>query len=110
MSNSSPQTPAKLLRHVVLFGFKTDTSPDQLRDIERAFCSLPEQINEIYDFEWGTNVSPENLAQGYTHCFLVTFQSEAERDVYLPHAGHQSFVELLQPYVEQVLVVDYWAK
>jgi hypothetical protein len=98
----------KLLRHVVLFGFQEDTLPEQLREIEAAFCNLANKIDQIHDFEWGTNISPENLAQGYTHCFLVTFQNEADRDIYLPHPAHQAFVELIQPHLKQVLVVDYW--
>jgi hypothetical protein len=48
------------------------------------------------------------LAQGYTHCFLVTFRDEAGRAAYLPHAEHKKFVELALPKIESVLVVDYW--
>jgi hypothetical protein len=98
------------LRHVVLFGFKESATPAQIRKIERAFCALPEKIGEIHEFEWGTDVSVENLARGYTHCFLVTFLSEADRDAYLPHPAHRAFVNLLQPHLEQALVVDYWSR
>jgi len=97
------------LRHVVLFGFKATATPEQIREIERAFCALPEKISQIHEFEWGVDVSVENLAQGYTHCFLVTFLSEADRAVYLPHPAHRAFVSLLQPHLEQALVVDYWS-
>jgi hypothetical protein len=57
-----------------------------------------------------TDNSPEGLAQGFTHCFLVTFQSTADRDAYLPHAAHQAFVAKIKPVLEKALVVDYWAK
>jgi hypothetical protein len=100
---------AKLLRHVVLFGFKEGTSPEKIEAVEQAFAALPQKLDIIHDFEWGTNVSPENLAQGHTHCFFVTFLSEADRDTYLPHPEHQAFVELIQPHVAHVTVVDYWA-
>ena len=72
------------------------------------FAGLPARINVIHGFEWGTDVSVENLAQGYTHCFLVTFRSEAHRDAYLPHPAHQEFTGLAGPLLERVLVVDYW--
>lgn len=101
---------SKLLRHVVLFGFKDETTPEQIQKIEQAFCSLPNKIEDVHDFEWGTNVSVENLAQGYTHCFLVTFLSEEGREVYLPHPAHQAFVKIVQPHLKQALVVDYWAR
>ena len=99
----------KLLRHVVLFGFKEDTLPEQVEAIEQAFVALPDKIDLIHDFEWGTDVSPEGLGQGHTHCFFVTFLSEADRDAYLPHPEHQAFVALIQPHVAHVTVVDYWA-
>ncbi len=108
MSNLT-DTATKLLQHIVLFGFKDTTTSDQLHDIETTFCALPEKIAVIDGFEWGINISPENLAQGYTHCFLVTFKTEADRDIYLPHPAHQAFVKLVTPHVAQVLVLDYWA-
>ena len=96
------------LRHVVLFGFTPETGSQQVAQIVTAFAALPAQIPGIVDFEWGVNVSPEGIAQGHTHCFLVTFATEAERDAYLPHPAHQAFVALLQPHLAHVLVVDYW--
>ena len=98
----------KLLRHVVLFKFKADTTKEQLKEIEAAFGELPKKISAIESFEWGTNNSPEMLAQGYTHCFFVTFRDEKGRDEYLPHPEHKKFVELALPKIESALVVDYW--
>jgi hypothetical protein len=100
---------AKLLRHVVLFSFKESAGPEQIRQIEQAFWALPAKIQEIHGFEWGTDVSVENLSRGFTHCFLVTFLSEADRDKYLPHPAHQAFVSLAQPHLAQALVFDYRA-
>ncbi|MCX6046414.1 MAG: Dabb family protein [Chloroflexi bacterium] len=99
-----------VLRHVVLFNFKATATPAQSQEVERAFVALPTQIPNIRTLEWGTNVSPENLSAGYTHCFLLTFATEADRDAYLPHPAHKAFVALIQPYVGQVLVVDYWSQ
>ena len=101
--------PAKLLRHVVLFSFKESAEGSHIQQIEQAFRALPAKIQEMHDFEWGTDVSVENLSQGYTHCFLVTFLSEEDRNKYLPHPAHQAFVSLAQPYLAQALVFDYWA-
>ena len=98
------------LRHVVLFGFKPETSPAQVTEIENAFRALPAQIDLIQDFEWGTDVSVEGKAEGYTHCFFLTFASEADRDAYLPHPAHQAFGAILRPHLAQVLVIDYWAQ
>ena len=97
------------LRHVVLFQFKADTAPEQIKTVEDAFRALPSKIDAIRDFEWGTDVSVEDKADGFTHCFFVTFGSAADRDAYLPHPDHQEFGSILRPHLEKVLVFDYWA-
>jgi len=106
----SEYKPGQILRHVVLFKFKDDTSAAQVREIENAFCALPGKVDAIYDFEWGTDVSVEGRAQGFTHCFLVSFRSEADRAEYIPHPAHKEFGKLLGPYLDKVLVIDYWTK
>jgi hypothetical protein len=103
------KTPGKLLRHVVLLKFKDGSSPENIKKVEDAFKGLPSKIKEIKAFEWGTNNSPENLNQEFTHCFFVSFNNEAGREAYLPHPAHKAFVEVLTPYLDKVLVVDYWA-
>jgi hypothetical protein len=98
------------LRHVVLFKFKDTSTPADVERVVAAFRGLPAKIKEIAGFEWGTDVSPEGKAQGFTHCFLVTFKSEADRDAYLPHPAHKDFVGVVGPHVDKVCVVDFWAK
>ena len=105
----SESTDSQVLRHVVLFKFRDGTSSRQIREIEDAFRALPDKIDAICDFEWGTDVSVENRQQGYTHCFLVTFRSEADRAEYIPHPAHREFGKMLGPHLDNVLVIDYWA-
>ena len=100
----------KLLQHVVLFKFKDDAKPEDVKKIEVAFNALKSQIKEIKALEWGLNNSPENLNQGFTHCFLVSFASEKDREIYLPHPKHKEFVAMLGPVLDKVLVIDYWKK
>ena len=98
------------LRHIVLLQFKEGTPAEAIQKIEVEFGKLPSKIPTIVDFEWGTNNSPEGLADGFTHCFLVTFNDEKGREVYLPHAAHQAFVSVLKPQLEKVMVIDYVAR
>lgn len=100
---------ASVLRHVVLFSFKENTSDQDVDKIVEAFSALPDKISQIKDYEWGLNNSPEGLNDGLTHCFLVTFASEEDRAIYLPHPEHQAFVKILRPHLEKAVVVDYWA-
>lgn len=97
-------------RHVVLFKFKDEATKEQTAKIEKEFAALQKKIPTITEFEWGTNVSPENHDQGFTHCFIVSFKDRAGLDVYLPHKDHKSFVELLLPSLDKVLVVDFIVK
>jgi hypothetical protein len=94
---------------VVLFKFKDTASASAIRNVENAFRALPSKIKEIKDFEWGTNNSPEHLDQGFTHCFFLSFASEKDRAIYLPHPDHKAFGELLGSLLDKVLVIDYWA-
>ena len=97
-------------RHVVCFKFKEDATPEQIKSIEKGFAALPSKIDTIKDFEWGTNVSPEDRAKGFTHCFVVTFADKAGLDVYIPHEAHQAFVKELKPILDDVFVFDFVAK
>ncbi|WP_233148473.1 Dabb family protein [Rhodopirellula sp. MGV] len=98
------------LLHAVFFEFKADAPKEGVQQVENAFAALPGKIDTIKAFEWGTNVSPEKLNQGFTHCFLVTFDSEQGRKEYLPHPAHQAFVTVLKPVLSKVRVLDFWAK
>ncbi|WP_297703523.1 Dabb family protein [uncultured Eudoraea sp.] len=103
-------TKDSVLRHVVLFKFKEETSEEQLDSFEEAFGALAGKIPQISDFEWGLNNSPEGLDKGFTHCFFISFKSEKDRAIYLPHPDHKAFVSLIGPSVDDVMVVDYWTK
>ena len=107
---SSNNNMNETLRHIVLFKFKATSEAVDIQKIENAFIALPTKIKEIKDFEWGLNNSPEGLDKGFTHCFFVTFESEADRATYLPHPDHLAFVAMLDGHVEDVLVLDYWSK
>ncbi len=100
----------KKLRHIVLFKFNNEASPADILNIEREFAALPSKIPQIMDFEWGIDNSAEGLDKGYSHSFLVTFKSEEDRAIYLPHDDHLAFVEILQPFLDDVLVIDYWTR
>ena len=106
----SETDPEKALRHAVFFKFKDSASEDAVHAVEEAFAALPSKIDTIKAFEWGRNNSPEKHDHGFTHCFMVTFDSEEGRETYLPHEAHQAFVEALKPSLDKVRVLDYWAE
>ena len=109
-NTSKMEKSEKLLRHVVLFSFKEESWKADIEKVQEAFSALPSKIPQIQGYEWGLNNSPEGLNKGLTHCFFLTFKSEADRAIYLPHPDHKAFGDILGPHLKDVLVVDYWTE
>jgi hypothetical protein len=99
------------VRHVVVFKYKKDAAPEKIAQVTRAFRELRSKIPGITAFEDGVNNSPEGKNMGFTHVHLLTFDSVAARDAYLPHPEHKKFGELLGTLgvLEDAFVVDYVA-
>lgn len=98
------------LVHMVSFKFKPDAGAAKVKEVEEAFAALKAKIPQIVSFEWGTNVSPEKHDKGFTHGFILTFNSAADRDAYLVHPDHEAFGKLVGPVLADVFVIDFWSK
>ena len=96
--------------HVVHFKFKADAKPAQIATVEKEFAALKGKISEVQSLDWGTDISPEKLGDGFTHCWILTFKNEKDRDAYLVHPAHKAFVDILKPVLEKPLVVDFIPK
>lgn len=96
-----------MIRHLVLFRFRDELDTAQVADAVAAFRALQTQIPVVRAFEDGPNLSPEGLAQGFSHAFLLDFDDVAGRDAYLHHPAHQAFVRFIQPRIDQALVFDW---
>ena len=106
----SSASAAQKLQHVVCFKFKSSASSADIKRVEAAFEGLKKTIPQITALEWGTNVSKEQHDKGFTHCFIVTFKDEKDRDTYISHPDHKAFGGILGPVLDQVFVIDFWAK
>lgn len=99
---------AKSLVHLVLIKFKKDILPNDFQKITDGAYGL-QQIEGVLDLNFGENVSPEGLGQGFSHSLTMKFPTAKDRDsIYLPHPVHQKFVKLFVPFTTDVLVYDYW--
>ena len=99
---------AKRLVHLVLIKFKKDILPNDFQKITDGAYGL-QQIEGVLDLNFGENVSPEGLGQGFSHSLTMKFPTAKDRDsIYLPHPVHQKFVKLFVPFTTDVLVYDYW--
>ncbi|MEI8040800.1 MAG: Dabb family protein [Verrucomicrobiota bacterium] len=95
------------LQHVVCFKFKSTASPDEIKKIEAAFQGLKQKIPQIVSLEWGTNVSKEKRDKGFTHCFVLSFKSDTDRDSYIVHPAHKAFGAIVGPVLDDVFVMDF---
>lgn len=109
MAQVSSEDAEDIVRHVVVFKYAEDASEAEIQEITDAFRALKDKIPGIVSFEYGVNNSPEDLNQGFTHVYVMTFEDEAARDAYLPHPEHQEFVNMLTSsgIFEEAFVVDY---
>ena len=100
------------LRHIVIFKYKPQTTDEQIRQVTDAFRALQQSIPGIRAFEHGVNNSPEGKNLGFTHAYILTFDTPAARDAYLPHPEHAQFGALLGQLdiLDDVFVVDYVPK
>jgi hypothetical protein len=101
---------AAKLQHVVSFKFKTTATPQDLQKVEAAFQALKGKIPQIVTLEWGTNVSKEKKDKGFTHCFILSFKSEEDLATYIGHPEHKAFGKIVGPLLDDVFVIDFWAK
>ena len=107
---SEKPTNSKHLLHVVTFKFKAAATKDQIQEVVEAFSALKKKIPTIQTLEWGTNVSQGKRDKGFTHCWVLSFKSEKDRDGYIVDPAHKAFGKIVGPVLEDVFVFDYWAQ
>ena len=106
--NGFSQAAEPELRHVVLFTFKPTSSKASVDSVVSAFNGLYGAVPQVKRMEWGLNMSPEHLDQGFTHCFVLTFRSEKDLADYQQHPAHKAFQAILKPHMDKVFVVDFF--
>jgi hypothetical protein len=95
------------IQHIALLRFKPGTATSVIDQTFQKLRGLPAVIPGITGFTGGANNSPEGLADGLTHAFVMTFASGAARDAYLPHPEHEKFKAFAVPHLDRVVVIDY---
>lgn len=96
-----------MVRHIVMFDF-SNLSEDQTRLLVEGFNQLI-KVPEVISLEWGTEKNGEDSSLGFTHSFLLTFDSFENRTIYLNSEAHRSYEREVMKYRNKVLVFDYEA-
>lgn len=99
------------VKHVVLMKVRPETPVAQTDKIFRDLAGLVGQVPGLLDFSGGAYSTTENLNQGFTHGFVMTFADEASRDGYLPHPLHEfvkgQIVAVLEGGLAGVIAFDW---
>ncbi|WP_244182170.1 Dabb family protein [Gluconacetobacter entanii] len=111
------------VRHIVLMRFLPTITDAQRAEVVRRFMALGQVSRRdngqqvIASIETGVQMSGEGVDQGFEQGFIVTFNSEGDRNYYVgkpvvsdpayfDHA-HEAFKKFAAPYIIGVLVFDY---
>jgi hypothetical protein len=95
------------IQHMVLLKFKPEVTPEKISHLFGLLGELQQLIPGITYYSGGCYSSDEGLNQGYTHGFLMTFESIATRDAYLPHPEHERVKAELLLYIDSVIAFDF---
>ncbi len=96
-----------MTRHFGMFQFK-EAITDQ--EIDACFSRMQAMVGKIpglIKMENGPYDSSEGFNDGYTHGFIMTFDSPESREAYLPHPIHEDVKDYVIPKLERVVVFDF---
>jgi len=96
-----------LTRHFGVFKFKPGITETEIDECFAAMQDMVGKIDGLLTMENGPYKSDEGLNEGFTHGFIMTFDSPESRDAYLPHPIHLKVVDLVQPKLENLVVFDF---
>src|SRR5262245_61983004 len=85
------------VQHMVVVRFKGNVGATQIEEMMDELRQFWNSTPGITYHAAGEYASPEGLNQGYTHGFLVTFASPADRDAYLRNPEHDRLVARILP-------------
>jgi hypothetical protein len=96
-----------MVRHFGMFQFKDGVTSSEIDDCFTQMKGMVGQIPGLLDMEHGPYESAEGLNDGFTHGFIMTFDTPASRDAYLPHPEHERVRDIVVPRLARVVVFDF---
>jgi Stress responsive A/B Barrel Domain len=80
-----------MIRHVVMFRWKPETTPEDVAAIEEGLRKLPAEVPEIQRYSFGAD---EGLNEGnFDYVVVADFASADDWRAYRDHPAHQTFIE-----------------
>lgn len=120
---TAPDWRPGLVRHIVMFRYRPGTSAVRKQEITGRFLRLvedsrrPDGTHPVRSIETGVQNSGEGVDDGLEQAFLVTFNSEGDRNFYVGKPvvtdpaffdpAHEAFKQFAGPSIEKTVVFDY---
>ena len=98
------------MKHALFLKFRESATDEEVKAVEEALAELPSQCDTIRAFEWGKNNSPEKHDEGFTHCYMFTFDDAEGLKAYASAPAHTAVVEKIMAVAEKGRVLDFWTK
>ncbi len=96
-----------MVRHFGVFQFKDTVSEEEINNCFLTMKAMVGKIDGLLDMEYGPYESGEGMNDGFTHGFIMTFDSAQSRDAYLPHPVHEEVKAYVVPKLARVVVFDF---
>tara|TARA_Y100001970_G_scaffold97207_1_gene122420 strand:- start:12187 stop:12528 length:342 start_codon:yes stop_codon:yes gene_type:complete len=96
-----------MTRHFGMFQFKEAITNQEIEECFSTMQAMVGKIPGLLKMEHGAYDSSEGFNDGYTHGFIMTFDSPESREAYLPHPVHEKVKNLVIPKLERVVVFDF---
>lgn len=95
-----------MYRHVVLFRFVADSTPEQRLAVLDGLRGLPAQIPELLDYRVGPDVGPAE--DNFDFAVVADFAEPAHYEIYRDHPAHVAVAAtLVRPILGERAAVQY---
>lgn len=94
-----------MIKHVVFFKFRPETSERERKEALDELRALPDKIDEIRDFEVGEEIL--HSARAWDAALIATFDDLEALQKYQRHDDHLPVVMRLQTLCDSIGSVDY---
>jgi hypothetical protein len=96
-----------MIRHYGVFQFLPEITSDQIDESFRELIGMVGKIPGLLSIEHGPYQSDEGLNDGFTHGFIMSFDTAKSRDEYLPHPEHERVRQIVAPRLARLVVFDF---
>jgi hypothetical protein len=95
-----------MIFHSVLLDLKPETTAEEVEAVMTLIQALPQKIAGITNVVAGANLHTSPKNHGYTHGFILVFDTEEHFRAYAPHPDHQPVSQELRRICQNIIDFD----